>query len=97
MFLVTIFVQGMTLLTNPIDTYTLVFANPINLNIIKKGKLGNQFIIIEITNEYYWINPKDEINKKQFKKSDIVVNVKNRGGTIKESFIITSKQLQQFL
>ena len=87
----------MTLLTNPIDTYTLIFGNPIELNIIKKGKLGNQFIIIEITNQYYWINPKDEINKKEFKKSDIVVNVKNRTGTIKESFIITSKQLQQFL
>jgi len=67
------------------------------MNIIKKGKLGNQFIIIEITNEYYWINPKDEINKKEFKKSDIIVNVKNRTGTIKESFVITSKELQQFL
>jgi hypothetical protein len=67
------------------------------MNIIKKGKLGNQFIIIEITNQYYWINPKDEINKKEFKKSDIIVNVKNRTGTIKESFVITSKELQQFL
>ena len=92
-----IFVQGLALLTNPIDTYTIIFWNPIELNLIKKGKLGNSYFIIELTNQYFWLNPKDEINKKQFKKTDIVLNVKNRSGTIKESFIITQKEIQQFL
>ena len=67
------------------------------MNLIKKGKLGNSYFIIEVTNQYSWINPKDEINKKEFKKSDIVLNVKNKEGIVKESFIITQKEIQQFL
>ncbi len=67
------------------------------MNIIKKGKLGNQYFIIEITNSYKWINPKYEINKKEIKQNDIIINVKNRHGMIKETFVINRNDLQKFL
>jgi hypothetical protein len=66
------------------------------MNIIKKGKLGNQFIIIEITNEYEWDNIAYE-KPKNFKKKDIVVNVKNRQGVIKLRFLINQEDIQRFL
>jgi hypothetical protein len=66
------------------------------MNIHKKGKLGNQYIIIEITNEYEWDNIA-YIKPKNFKKKDVILNVKNRLGVVKMRFPITQEQIQQFL
>jgi hypothetical protein len=66
------------------------------LNITKKGKLGNQYIIIEITNEYNWVNPAYP-KPDNLKKTDVIVNVKNRTGAVKLRFVINQEEIQRFL